>query len=264
MDPTHLGTFSVYLNDVPKGGKATVEVGEVRALTMVPNTLENASVAVNGERFAVPFTMAAGEYAELDGGFWTHYSARGDALARAAAAKRPVLKGGPNAVAFGCGGNGRAEVTLFALGRTREAFVDKLTPAMKATMRYEGLMPFEYAPEKGLVPPKTIPVRPGETASLSLEIYGPATKPTFTFKSTFEQKETICAFDAEIGAGERLVCRDSQKWFIETLKDGKTVREGQLATPLPTLGETTDFGFSAGLKDGKPCVVDILKEYLGH
>ena len=264
VDPTHLGTFSAYLNDIPKGGKATVEVGEVRALTMVPNTLENASVAVNGERFAVPFRMNAGEYAELDGGFWTHYSAKGEALARTAAATRPTLKGGRNAVAFGCDGNGRAEVTMFALGRTRKAFVDKLTPAMKATMRYEGLMPFEYAPEKGLVPPKTIPVRPGEKASLSLEIYGPATKPTFTFKRSFGQKETICAFDAEIRAGERLVCRDGRKWCIETLKDGSTVKEGELATPLLTLDGTTAFEFSAGLKNGAPCVVDILKEYLGQ
>ena len=148
--------------------------------------------------------------------------------------------------------------------RARKAFVDKLTPAMKATMRYEGLMPFEYAPEKGLVPPKTIPVRPGETASLSLEIYGSATKPTFTFKRSFGQKETICAFDAEIRAGERLVCRDGRKWCIETLKDGSTVKEGELATPLPTLDGTTPFEFSAGLKNGAPCVVDILKEYLGQ
>ena len=70
-----------------------------------------------------------------------------------------------------------------------------------------------------------------------------------------------CAFDAAIGAGERLICRDGQKWRIETLKDGKTVKEGELATPLPTLDDTTDFEFSADLKDGTPCVVDILKEY---
>ena len=263
VDPTHLGTFSAYLNDIPKDGKATVEVGEVHALTMASNTLENASVSINGERFAVPFTMAAGEYAELDGGFWTHYSAKGCALARAAAAKNPTLKGGRNAVAFVGSEKARAEVTIFALGRTRKAFVDNLTPAMKATMRYEGLMPFEYAPEKGLVPPKAIPVRSGEKATLSLEIYGPATKPTFTFKRFFGLKKMVCGFDAEIGAGERLVCRDGRKWFIETLKDGRTVKEGELATPLPMLDGTTAFDFSATQKDDETCVVDILKEYLG-
>ena len=254
VNPQHLGTFSAYLNDIPKGG-------EVHALTMVSNTLEGASVAVNGERFAVPFRMNAGEYAELDDGCWTHYSAKGDALARVAAEKAPTLKGGDNALAFDCGGNGRAEVTLFALGRTRNAFVDDLTSAMKATMRYEGMMPFEYAPDKGLVPPKCIPVRPGETANLTLDVYGPATNPTLMFKRFFGLKKTACAFDAEIGAGERLICRDGQKWRIETLKDGKTVKEGELATPLPTLDDTTDFEFSADLKDGTPCVVDILKEY---
>ena len=262
VNPQHLGTFTAYLNDIPQGGKATVEVSEVRALTMVSNTLEGASVAVNGERFAVPFRMNAGEYAELDDGCWTHYSAMGDALARVAAEKAPTLKGGDNALAFDCGGNGRAEVTLFALGRTRNAFVDKLTPEMKATMRYEGMMPFEYAPDKGLVPPKYIPVRPGESAKLTLDVYGPATRPTLTFKRFFGLKKTACTFDAEIGAGERLICRDGQKWRIETLKDGKTVKEGELATPLPTLDDTTDFDFSADLKDGTPCVVDILKEYV--
>ena len=257
VDPMHLGTFSAYLNDVPKGGRATVEVGEVRALTMAPNALEGASVAVNGESFSVPFRMNAGEYTELDGGFWTHYSARGEALARVEAAKAPALKGGRNSVAFDGGEKGRAEVTLFALGRTRKAFVDELTPAMKATMRYEGVMPFEYAPEKGLLPPKAIPVRPGEKVVLSLEIYGPATKPT----CEFGESGAVCAFDAEIGAGERLVCRDGRKWFVETLKDGKTVKEGELATPLPTLDGTTVFDFSAGLNGGAPCVVDILKDY---
>jgi hypothetical protein len=261
VNPAHLGTFAAYLNDIPKGGKATVEVGEVRALTMVSNVLENASVSVNGERFAVPFRMNAGEYAELDGGCWTHYSANGSALARVAAAKAPALKGGSNAVSFDGGEKGRAEVTFFALGRTRPSFVEKLTPAMKATMRYEGVMPFEYAPEKGLLPPQAILVRPGEKAALSLEIYGPAAKPTFTFKKFFGLRNTVCAFDAEIGVGERLICRDGSKWFIETLKEGKTVKEGALATPLPVLGGTTDFEFSAGLKDGKSCVVDILKAY---
>ena len=42
------------------------------------------------------------------------------------------------------------------------------------------------------------------------------------------------------------------------------VKEGELATPLPTLDGTTAFEFSAGLKNGAPCVVDILKEYLGQ
>jgi uncharacterized membrane protein YbhN (UPF0104 family) len=67
--------------------------------------------------------MNAGEYAELDGGFWTHYSARGEALARVEAAKTPALKGGRNSVAFDGGEKGRAEVTLFALGMGALFFV---------------------------------------------------------------------------------------------------------------------------------------------
>lgn len=264
VTPEHLGTFSAYLNDIPKGGKATVEIGEVRALKMVAAKAENVAVSVNGERFAVPFVLTSGEYAELDDGFWTHYSAKGDALLRVAATAKPVLKAGKNDVALVGGQDAsavRAEVTLFAFGKSRPAFAAKLTPEMKYAMRYEGVMPFEYAPAKGLVPPKSIPVRPGEKAELSVDIYGPAKNPTFTFKNFFGLKKTVCTFAVEIGADERLVCSDGRKWKVEKMKDGTVVKEGELASPLPVLDKSTAFDFSADLTNDTPCVVDILKEY---
>ena len=67
------------------------------------------------------------------------------------------------------------------------------------------------------------------------------------------------------GAVTRGVCRVDEKGFLtdveETSEIVKTVKEGELATPLPTLDDTTDFDFSADLPEGTSCVVDILKEY---
>lgn len=263
VNPRHLGMFSVYLNDVPQGKKATVEIGEVTALRQMPVKTEGISVAVNGEKFNVPFTLGSGEYAELEDGSWTHYSALGDALMRVAANGLPALKAGRNELTVTGATNSfaRTEVTLFAFGEKRSAFVAKLTPEMNRTMRYEGVMPFEYAPVKGLLPPQSILVRPGEKASLSLDIYGPAKNPTFTFRRFFGLKKTICAFEADIAADERLVCRDGKKWTVEKLNDGAVVKSGELKASLPVLGKTTKFEFAAEVAGEKPCVVDILKEY---
>ena len=263
VKPGHLGTFSAYLNDVPQGKRAAVEIGEVMALNMVATKQDGITVMANGAAFKVPFELDSGEYAELDDGCWTHYSAMGNALGREVAAKAVELKAGANGLSVSGGTNAsiRAEVTLFAFGRKRPAFVSKLTPEMKKTMRYEGVMPFEYAPAKGLNPPSEIPVRPGEKASLSVELYGPAANPTFTFRRFFGLKKTVCQFEADIADDERLVCRDGTAWSVEKLKDGTVTRSGSLKTALPVLGKTTKFTFAAGLKDGVPCVVDVLKEY---
>ncbi len=261
VDPRHLGTFTAYLNDVPKGSRATVEIGEVTALPQVPRTIEGASVEIGGTSFALPFALTSGEYAELDGGRWTKYSAMGDALESVAAERTPMLAAGANACELvGGGADARAEVTVFGLGETRPALVD-LTPEMKATMRYEGVMPFEYSPAKGLLAPESIAVRPGEKARLSLELYGPAKSPTFTFKRFFGLSKTVCAFETEIAADERLVCRDGRAWLVEKRKTGEVVRKGELAEPLPVLGKTTDFDFAATLTGDAPCVVDLLKAY---
>ena len=262
VDPTHLGSFSAYLNDMPQGSSAAVEIGEVTALDMVPQKLDRATVVLNGEKFEIPFAMAAGDYAELDDGFWTHYTAIGKAIERKESAKGPVLRKGGNSVEFVADQASRATVSFFALSNTRPAFVGELTADMRKTMRFEGMMPFEYAPAKGLLPPAAIPVRPGEKVALSLEIYGPAKNPSFTFKSFFGFKKNVCLFATEIGADERLVCRDGKNWRVEKSASGNLVGEGVLETPLPTLRKSTPLIFAAEVPDNASCTVDILKNYL--
>ena len=218
----------------------------------------------------MPFALASGEYAELEDGAWTKYAESGTALARVAATKVPTLAPGQNACSFtggtqfiasanpggtrSCASEPRAEVTFFALGKTRPAF-KPLTAQMRKSLRVEALAPFEYAPQQGLAGPSVVPVRPGEKASLVVEVQGPVAKPTFTFN------QTAYTFDETLATDESLVCRDGRTWKVVVTATGKARRTGTLSAPLPTLSGSTPFAFSGEVPADKSCVVEILKEY---
>ena len=257
----HIASFSAYLNDIPAGKSASVEIGEVSAWEMAKASVTDAAVTVNGERFAIPFALTSGEYAELEDGAWTKYAESGTALARVAASAMPVLASGANACVFSDAqervppaSEPRAEVTFFALGKTRPAF-KPLTAQMREALRVEALAPFEYAPQEGLKGPSVVPVRPGEKASLVVEVQGPVAKPTLAFGTT------SCTFDETLAADESLVCRDGRTWKVVVTATGKVRRTGSLSAPLPTLFGSTPFVFSGDVPAGKACVVEILKEY---
>ena len=256
----HIASFSAYLNDIPAGKSASVEIGEVSAWEMAKTNVTDAAVTVNGERFAIPFALASGEYAELDGGAWTKYAESGTAVARVAASATPVLVPGANACTFdagvtrSCASEPRAEVTFFALGKMRPA-LKPLTAQMRDALRVEALAPFEYAPQQGLAGPSVLPVRPGESASLVVEVQGPVAKPTLTFG------KTVCTFDETLAADESLVCRDGRTWKVVVTASGKSRRTGSLSVPLPTLSGSSPFAFSGEVPADKLCVVEILKEY---
>ena len=256
----HIASFSAYLNDIPAGKSASVEIGEVSAWEMAKATLTDAAVTVNGERFAIPFALASGEYAELEDGAWTKYAESGTAVARVAATRLPTLAPGQNACSFtggtrSCASEPRAEVSFFALGKTRPAF-KPLTAQMRDALRVETLAPFEYAPQQGLVCPSVLPVRPGEKASLVVEVQGPVAKPTFTFG------KTVCTFDETLAADESLMCRDGRTWKVVVTATGKERRAGTLPVQLPTLSGPAPFAFRGDVPAGKSCVVEILKEYV--
>jgi hypothetical protein len=261
IKPAHIESVSFYLNGIEKGGTTTVEIGEVEALEMRSLTLKDAAVALNGKKFAVPFAMESGEYAELEEGRWTHYSAFGERLVSVPAAETPVLRADGNSMALTASDDARAEVTVFSFGAPMPALVGKMTPEMKKTMRFESMMPFEYAPEKGLLPPAFIPVRPGGKVRLGLEIHGPCENARFQFKRFFGIKKTVCVFPVKVSEDERLVCRDSVNWRLEKAKDGALVKEGRLERPLPVLGRTQRLDFSAEVPSGGVCTVDLIKEY---
>lgn len=255
----HLESVSAYMEKRPASGKSAVEIGRVVALRQVARPVEKSAVVVNGVRHEVPFVLASGECAELEGTAWTHYSAGGDRLEVVAAKAQPKLKKGPNAVAWASAEGARAEVTVFALGATYPAFVPKLTAAMRKELRYEGVMPFEYAPAKGLSGPRTLAVRPGERAGLAVEICGPCARPTLAFGEGAAR--TVCAFGTDLAADEQLVCRDGSAWKVVRPRTGAVVRSGTLAQPLPALDTSVPMDFTAEVPDGAVCVVDLMKDY---
>ena len=263
VNPEHVGSFAAYLNDIPRGKGASVEISEVSACGQVAAKLEGAVVTVNGAAVRVPFALAGGEYAELDGGFWTRHSALGERLERVVSKDAVRLGAGANGVTFAAADPAaRAEVTFFAFGRTRPAFVQRLTDEMRRTMRYEAVEPFEYAPAKGLTAPAAIAARPGEKAKLSFEIVGPCANPTFGFRKWFGFRKYAIVVPATAGADETIVCANGIDWKVVKSADGTVVKEGRLEKPLPVAKGVAPFAFSATLPEGGTCIVDILKEYL--
>ena len=253
----HIASFSAYLNDIPVGGSASVEIGEVSAWEIAKKNVTDAAVIMNGERFAIPFALASGEYAELEDGTWTKYAESGTALARVEASTMPTLASGANACALTAPEGARAEVTFFALGKMRPAF-KPLTKQMRDALRVEALAPFEYAPQQGLKGPSVVPVRLGEQASLVVEVQGPVVKPTLTFGAT------TYTFDETLAADESLVCRDGRTWKVVVTATGKARRTGTLSMPLPTLSGSTPFAFNGEVPSNKSCVVEILKDYVSR
>ena len=127
---------------------------------------------------------------------------------------------------------------------------------MREALRVEALAPFEYAPQEGLKGPSVVPVRPGEKASLAVEVQGPVANPALALGGT------TCAFNETLAADESLVCRDGRTWKVVTTATGKERRTGTLSVPLPTLSGSTPFAFRGDVPAGKSCVVEILKEYV--
>ena len=250
IKPDHLGGVTFYLNDIPQGASAAVEVGEVTPLLQTPGRIEKGAVEVNGARFVLPFALASGEYAELDGGAWTRYSELGVPVERVAASAQPVFAAGENRVSFAAEEGARAEVTTFAFGEMHEALASTADPIM----RFEAMEPFVYDPEHGLEGPKLIRIRPDARAKILCEILGPVENPSLTLG-------TVKTAFPSVAADELLVCSDGATWKIVTAKDGTVRREGKLARPLPALAESTAFRFEGAVPSGAHAEVDLMKEY---
>lgn len=174
----HVSSVSLWLNEIPAGGSATVEVSAVRALPITKDELREPVVAVNGERHAIPFAFVPGEFAELEDGFWTKYDDQGNPLARARAATRPSLKAGANACAFSAvcadaAKSPRAEILFRKESAPMRALRNGLTADDERAVFFEAVEPVVYAPTRGLDTLGEVRMRPGRMADLSFRVYGP-------------------------------------------------------------------------------------------
>ena len=168
----------LYLNEIPAGGRAEVEVSAVKALPLAEYELDDVTVTVNGVRHAIPFKFAQGDVAELEDGVWTKYSGGGDPIERRAAEGVVELKAGENILSFSAKSNvsgtaPRAEVVVRKDGRPVPALGKPRAADAAAVLSYEAVEPQIYAPARGFAAFAPVKVRPGECMDLSFRVFGP-------------------------------------------------------------------------------------------
>ena len=233
LDMTHVSQVTLYINDIPACGLADVTVSPVMALPVQSAVLRKPVLTLNGRSLALPFTLASGDFIELEpDGVCTHYSDQGFPLARIRPDTLPVLLVGRNAVHFDCerplGVSARAEVTLHAFG----APFGTPNPSGEIGWRH---LKREYEETRLFLALNDVDnvtwdvmVRRDANATLEVEFCGTMTSPALTVNGR------TLHFPVALKDGQRLFCRDGQSW---TVIDGhrETVAKGRLDRKIPAL-----------------------------
>jgi hypothetical protein len=238
LNMAHISQVSFYLNDLHPGGGATVTLSPVQVVPTVPVKLERPVLTVNGCALTVPFTLASGEFAELEpDGVFTHYSEKGDPLARVvyAEGQQPEIRSGANMFAFA---GGRAEISINTFGtpfgtRRSQWQIDW------GRLEREYEMPRLIDPESGLASNRwTVAVRPRSKARLEVELKGEIENPVLTIGGY------AACFPVTLKAQDRLLCRDGKTWQVYDASRAK-LAEGVLDKALPLLrGGSTEIDFT--------------------
>ena len=258
MNGRNMASVGFYLNGIPKGGHAEVEIGAWEAYPQRRGELTDAVVELNGRKLPVPFALAGGEFAELADGFWTRFAETGEPIERVASPAAPAVAKGANAVRYAGraadGGFGRAEVTVFRAGQAEPAFVG-LTDEQRKLMDVEYEMPVMLNPSKGLSGDVDVHVRPGERVAIRFEILGPAANPVVAGR-----RMSVTLRDSF----DRVASYDGRTWQAVRITPGKcgpddrtapakreVFAEGVFDEPLPVLsGGTAHFSVTAERADG--------------
>lgn len=224
-----------YLNDIPAGGKAQVEIGEVRTLVERKGVrYRDMAVTFNGGRLPVPFGLDVFEFAELEDGWWTRFSATGVPLERKPG-PRVNLSSGANELSFdgesGTEGSPvRAQVSVLAFGGAKPALGEVFTEETRREIAYEAAEPERWAPSKGFSSLRDIVTRPGERAGVSFAVYGPI--PPFSLSVNGERRQF-----PQLGRREYLACHDGESWEIRRRgADAGVTSKGRIAPFPPVAG----------------------------
>jgi hypothetical protein len=219
-------------------GASPLEIGEVRAFPTRKTAADHPVLAFGGKDVVVPFRLEHGEFAELEGGFWTHYSEMSEPIARV---KGPALSLSSGDTAVEWRSPVRAEVTVTAFCEE----VDALKPGA-VTPEYMFETPRFFAPSRGFGDPVRVAVASGERRQLRLEILGAINCPAVSAGGV------SVVFPVAMRKGDRLLCRDGRKWLV---RDGKrrTLATGVLERPLPVL----DAGSDVVISCADPSAADV-------
>ena len=233
----NFGRVVFALARLPKDTACRITVSPVMSYATGSCLLKDASVIVNGVSVPVPFPLASGEFAELDGnGWWTRYNKFGQELqAVRDGAALPALKSGANAVSLAAANATpevplRAEVTLFAEGRPFGA-VKAATAASSAILDREYALPAWYSVPGGATKLPPLLVRPGRECRLELTLTGHLDHPVLVIDGAEYAFETSGWSDKDT---DQLICADGENWILYTT-GRKVLATGKLAKPLPKL-----------------------------
>ncbi len=114
--------LQLWYNNLPSNKRVNCVIGPVKALPMIPITITNPSVTINGETIVFPVKMESGMYLELNSDNKCKlYSPKGKLLKEVLLnGKVPELKSGNNKVSFSCEGtkgvSSRVQVTVISEG----------------------------------------------------------------------------------------------------------------------------------------------------
>jgi hypothetical protein len=115
-------SMSIWYNNLPRDKQAKCVIGPIKAMPMIPCTVKNPVVTVNGKAIDLPVEMQSGSYLELDAGNeFMLYGSKGQTLTTVKPeGSVPVFLAGENEIRFSCdqvdGPAPRVKLTLISHG----------------------------------------------------------------------------------------------------------------------------------------------------
>ena len=134
------------------------------------------------------------------------------------------------------------------------ALKQEWTDETRRMLAYEAAWPELWAPSRGMADLPPVRVRPGEKASLGVEIVGPVDRPVLTLGG--ERRE----FPVALAAGEALRMDDGRNWCVVVMKT-HTVREsGRFEAALPLFEGEVPVALSSADAATTAAQIRIVKE----
>ncbi len=118
----YVDRLQLWYNDLPPGKEVSCRIGAIKALQMVPDTIKNPAVTVNGKTIVFPVTMISGMYLEFNSDTDCKlYGTKGELLKEMVIdGNVPALQKEDNHLSFRCDDPGqvnpRVQVSLFSEG----------------------------------------------------------------------------------------------------------------------------------------------------
>ena len=153
----------------------------------------------------------------------------------------------------------RVDTNGCALAASVPAF-GPLTDAMRRELGYEAMWPAEYRPSAGKTALPDMVMRPGEKATLAVEILAlaPMDGITLTVANTFFDDRV--ALPVALAKGERFVCRDGRTWKkVDAAR--KVVATGTLAKPFGAYSGSHRLTLGCADPQAADARVDLVKIY---